>query len=140
MKFFSTSEKQTFNFSKKISKNLTGGVTLGLVGNLGAGKTIFTKGLAAGLGVKKNITSPTFVLMKIYPVKKHKQIKFLVHIDAYRIKSARDLIAIGADEYFNRPDAITVIEWADKIKKILPKKTKFVKINLQKNNLRKIIF
>lgn len=140
MKFFSTSEKQTLNFAKKFSKNLIGGQTLGLTGNLGAGKTIFTKGLALGLGIKKNITSPTFVLMKIYPVSKHQPIKFLVHIDAYRIKSARDLTAIGADEYFNRPDAITVIEWADKIKSILPKKTKLIKINLQKNNLRKIIF
>jgi len=152
MKFFSASEKQTFNFAKKFSKNLTGGVTLGLTGNLGAGKTIFTKGLALGLGIKKNITSPTFVLMKVYPVKsrsarilpkaklfngvnpvnKHQQIKFLVHIDAYRIKSVHDLIAIGADEYFKRPDTITVIEWADKIKKILPKKTRFVKITINK--------
>ncbi|MFH0956071.1 MAG: tRNA (adenosine(37)-N6)-threonylcarbamoyltransferase complex ATPase subunit type 1 TsaE [Candidatus Falkowbacteria bacterium] len=140
MKFFSTSPKQTFNFAKKLSKKLTGGTTLGLTGNLGAGKTIFTKGLALGLGIKKNITSPTFVLMKIYPVIKHKQIKFLVHIDAYRIKSADDLIAIGADEYFKRPDTVTVIEWADKIKKILPEKAKLIKINFQKNNLRKIIF
>jgi len=139
MTFFSTSEKQTFNFSKKFSKNLIGGEIFGLIGNLGAGKTIFTKGLAQGLKIKKNITSPTFVLMKVYPVKSS-TIKFLVHIDAYRIKSAKDLIAIGADEYFNRADTITIIEWADKIKKILPKKTKFIKINLQKNNSRKIIF
>ncbi len=140
MTFFSTSEKQTFNFAKKFSKNLTGGLVLGLTGNLGAGKTVFAKGLALGLGIKKNITSPTFVLMKAYPVKKHEQIKFLIHIDAYRIKSARDLMAIGADEYFNRPDAVTVIEWADKIKKILPKKAKFLKISIQRNNSRKIIF
>jgi tRNA threonylcarbamoyladenosine biosynthesis protein TsaE len=139
MTLFSISEKQTFNFAKKFSKNLIGGEVFGLIGNLGAGKTIFTKGLAQGLKIKKNITSPTFVLMKVYPVKSP-TIKFLVHIDAYRIKSTKDLIAIGADEYFNRPDAITIIEWADKIKKILPKKTKFIKINLQKNNSRKIIF
>ena len=140
MKFLSASEKETLSFAKKFSKNLTGGLTIGLIGNLGAGKTIFTKGLAAGLGIKKNITSPTFILMRVYSVKRHRIIKTLVHIDAYRIKSTRDLMAIGADEYFNRPDTITVIEWADRIKPILPKKTKFVKINLQKNNLRKIIF
>jgi len=134
MKFLSTSEKQTFNFAKKISNNLTGGQVIGLIGNLGAGKTIFTKGLASGLNIKKNITSPTFVLMKVYPVAKHRQIKFLVHIDAYRIKSTRDLIAIGASEYFNRPDTITIIEWADKIKKILPKKTKFIKISMNKTS------
>lgn len=134
MKFLSTSEKQTFNFAKKFSKNLTGGRILGLTGNLGAGKTIFTKGLALGLGIKKNITSPTFVLMKVYPVTKNQKIKFLVHIDAYRIKSARDLMTIGSDEYFKRPDTITVIEWADKIKKILPGKTKFVKISIDKTS------
>ena len=112
---------------------------LGLIGNLGAGKTIFTKGLALGLGIKKNIASPTFVLMKVYPVKSHRakilpKAKFLVHIDAYRIKSAKDLIAIGADEYFKRLDTVTVIEWADKIKKILPKKTKFVNISINKTS------
>lgn len=103
------------------------------MGNLGAGKTIFTKGLALGLGIKKNITSPTFVLMKIYRVKSL-NIKFLVHIDAYRIKSADDLTAIGANEYFNRTDTVTVIEWADKIKKILPKKTRLIKISINKNS------
>lgn len=139
MKFFSISEKQTFNFAKKFSKKLTGGIVIGLTGNLGAGKTIFAKGLAAGLGIKKNITSPTFVLMKIYPVKS-RVIKFLVHIDAYRLKSVKNLITIGAEEYFNRTDTITIIEWADKIKKILPKKTKIIKIDLQKNNSRKITF
>lgn len=156
MKFLSTSEKQTFNFAKNFSKRLTGGETLGLIGNLGAGKTVFAKGLAAGLGIKKNITSPTFVLTKIYPVKSfhrgkrnsaksglisrgNPQIKLLVHLDAYRIKSARDLIAIGINEYTNRPDAVTVIEWADKIKKILPRKTKLITI-AYKNNSRIIEF
>ncbi len=140
MKFLSTSEKQTFNFAKNFSKKLCGGEVLGLVGNLGAGKTVFTKGLAAGLAVKKHLTSPTFVLMKVYPVKKHQQIKHLVHIDAYRLKTAGDLTAIGAAEYFSRPDTITIIEWADKIKKILPKRARFIKINLRKNISRNIIY
>jgi len=129
MKFLSASEKQTFNFAKKFSKKLIGGEIIGLIGNLGAGKTIFTNGLAAGLGIKKNITSPTFVLMKIYSVSGHKQIKLLVHLDAYRFKSIKELIAIGANEYFNRPDTVTAIEWADKIKKILPRRTKLITIS-----------
>lgn len=129
MQFFSTSERQTFNFAKDFSKKLTGGVILGLTGNLGAGKTVFTKGLAAGLGIKKRLASPSFVLMKIYPVSKHEKIKFFVHLDAYRIKSAADLIAIGLNEYAGRPDAVVIIEWADKIKTILPKKTKLIAIS-----------
>ena len=140
MRFITHSEKETFNFSKNFSKKITGGLVLGLTGNLGAGKTVFTKGIALGLGIKKTITSPTFVLMKVYPVKRRRQIKFLVHIDAYRIKSARDLAAIGAAEYLDRPDTVTVIEWADKIKKILPKQARLIKITHQKNNSRKIIF
>lgn len=131
MRLISRSEKQTFNFAKNFSKRLKGGEVIGLIGNLGAGKTIFTKGLAAGLGIIKNITSPTFVLMRVYPVKS-RRIKQLVHIDAYRVKSARDLTAIGADDYFNQPSTVTTIEWADKIKKILPKKAKFIKIKIIK--------
>ena len=133
------SEKETFNFAKNFAKKLKGGEVIGLVGELGAGKTIFTKGLAAGLGIKKHITSPTFVLMKVYEVKspayakaladkQKSKVKSLCHIDAYRIKNAQDITAIGAKEYFNRLNTITIVEWADKIKKILPKKTKFVSI------------
>lgn len=140
MQYISASEKETFNFAKKFAKQLKGGEVIGLIGDLGAGKTVFTKGLATGLGVKKNITSPTFVLMKIYQTKYPRlpksgnggqaisNIKYLIHIDAYRLKTSGDLIAVGAEEYINRADAVTVIEWADKIKKILPAKTRYVKI------------
>jgi len=139
MRYFTTSEKQTFNFAKKFAKTFKGGEIIGLIGDLGAGKTIFTKGLAEGLGIKKNITSPTFVLMKVYRVS-HPYIKNLVHIDAYRIKSEQDIIAIGAHEYFNRPDSITIIEWADNIKKILPKKTRFITLKNLEKNKRSIYF
>ncbi len=151
------SAKQTFNFAKKFTRHLKGGEIIGLVGELGAGKTIFVKGLAAGLGIKKNITSPTFVLMKIYPIKLPRhgrgsssagfntvnkitktQISNLIHIDAYRLKSAKDILAIGAQEYLGRIGAITVIEWADRVKKILPKKTKFVNIINKEGNKRLI--
>lgn len=126
MKIISKSEKETFAFAKNFAKNLRGGEVLALTGNLGAGKTVFTKGLAAGLGIKKNITSPTFVLMKIYPVKIKSKIKNLCHIDAYRVNSHKDLIAIGAEDYINNPETVTVIEWAEKIKKLLTKNIKNV--------------
>ena len=136
------SEKQTFNLAKKFAKQLKSDEIIGLIGELGAGKTIFTKGLAAGLGIKKNITSPTFVLMKIYKNPRNlaksgardRQITNFVHIDAYRIKTEQDLISIGIQEYFNRPNTVTVIEWADKIKKILPKKTRYVKTKTQRGD------
>lgn len=134
MKFISKSEIETYKFAKKLAKKLKGGEIIGLVGDLGAGKTVFVRGLAAGLEIKQKITSPTFVLMKIYKAG-GKKIKQLCHIDAYRLKSARDILAIGADEYFSQPDTVTAIEWAEKIKKNLPPKTKFMKFKI-KNDLR----
>ena len=143
MEIITNSEKQTFNFAKKYAKQLKGGDIIGLIGDLGAGKTIFTKGLANGLGVKETITSPTFIIMKVYEIKNPSavadEIRNLTHIDTYRIKNEQDIISIGADEYFKRNDTITIIEWADKIRKILPKKTKIIKIKYN-NNYRKIIF
>ena len=133
MKYKTNSEKETLTFAKKYAKNLQGGEIIGLVGDLGAGKTVFTKGLAVGFGIKKVITSPTFVLMKVYTIKGHKQIKYFVHIDAYRLKSAKDLDAIGASEYCNRADSVVIIEWADRVKKILPKETVFITIDHDKN-------
>ena len=131
------SEKETLALAKKYAKTLKGGEIIGLIGNLGAGKTVFVKGLASGLGLKKNITSPTFVIMKPYLVKRGK-IKNFVHIDAYRLKSGQDLITIGAQEYFSQPRTLTVIEWADRVKKVLPKRTKYIKIKILEDNKRKI--
>jgi len=127
MDYTLSSEKATFDFAKKLASQLKGGEIIGLIGNLGAGKTVFSKGIAAGLKIKANITSPTFVIMKVYPVK-HGNIKNLCHIDAYRLKSADDLAAIGAKDYFGESDSITIVEWADLVKKILPKRTIYVKI------------
>lgn len=116
-KFITHSEKETFDLAKKYAKTLKGGEVIGLIGDLGAGKTVFVKGLAAGLDIKKTVNSPTFVLMKVYPVKKHKTIKNLIHIDAYRIKKAEEILAIGAEEYFNKLNTVVAIEWVDKVKK-----------------------
>ncbi len=136
MKHQTSSEKETLKFAKEYTRKLKGGEVVGLIGDLGAGKTVFTKGLAIGLGIKNTITSPTFVLMKVYPVKKHKQIKQFVHIDAYRLKSAKDLEVIGALEYFDRSDSVVVIEWADRVKKTLPKKVTFITMEHNGNSRR----
>lgn len=142
MEYITASEKETFDLGKTLARKLKGGETIGLNGNLGAGKTILTKGIAKGLGIKQTITSPTFVIMKLYKIRSQKllqnsrqiKIKNLCHIDAYRINSYQDLIAMGAEEYINNPRIITIIEWADKVKKILPKKTRFVSIKIRGYN------
>jgi tRNA threonylcarbamoyladenosine biosynthesis protein TsaE len=139
MSQLTSSAKQTFNLAKNFAKKLGGGEVIGLIGELGAGKTVFVKGLATGLGIKKNITSPTFVLMKIYPVTNFKfQISNFVHIDAYRIKNEKDVLSIGAEEYFNQLNTVTVIEWADKIKKILPLNAVIITLKNKGKNTRQI--
>ncbi len=127
------SEKEMIKFAVDFVKKLKGGEIIGLIGDLGAGKTVFVKGLAKGLGIKETIISPTFVLMKIYSLsKKQEEIKNLVHIDVYRLPNPEGIITIGANEYWQRSDTVTVIEWADKIKKILPPQTKFIKFKIKK--------
>jgi len=131
MKTTTKSEKQTLNLGKNFVLELKGGEVIGFIGELGAGKTVFIKGLAQGLNIKNIITSPTFVLMKIYKAKG--PIKDLCHVDAYRLKSAQDLIDIGIKDYLNKNAAVTVIEWADQVKNILPKNKILVKIKIGKN-------
>lgn len=140
MEYKSASEKDTHALGVDFAKRMDKGCVLGLVGDLGAGKTVFVQGLAEGLGVKQHLTSPTFVIMKVYDVLGNAKIKKLVHIDAYRITSADDLVAIGADEYFKQEDTVVIVEWAEEIKKILPPKTRFITINIAKGNNRLILF
>lgn len=143
MFFITHSEEETKNFGKKISKTLKGGNILLLSGALGAGKTTLIKGIAQGLGVKENITSPTFVLMNAHKINNSKSaIKLFVHIDTYRLKNEQESIDIGAEDYLGRPDVICVIEWPEKIKKLLKnKKTIAIAIEhegVEKNHQRKI--
>ena len=125
-------EQETFEFAKKYTKKLKGADIVGLIGNLGAGKTIFSKGIASGLGINENITSPTFVYMKVYDVQDHPSIKKFCHIDAYRIEDEQILANIGVLEYFNNPEVLTVIEWADKIDSILDFNTLLLEFKINK--------
>jgi len=111
--------EETKEFAQKFAGNLKGGEILGLVGELGAGKTVFVQGLAEALGVKEIVNSPTFVLMKIYTIiNPQSTILNLVHIDAYRLDSFNQLKEIGVEEYLNKKDCLVVIEWADQVSEI----------------------
>jgi len=109
-------------------------VVLALSGDLGAGKTTLVQTIARDLGVIEVVTSPTFVIMKQYETS-DKYFSKLIHIDAYRIGSAQNLIAIGAEEYINNKNTITIIEWVDRIN---IKCSKNIFINSNKNFKRKI--
>ncbi|MFA6307473.1 MAG: tRNA (adenosine(37)-N6)-threonylcarbamoyltransferase complex ATPase subunit type 1 TsaE [Patescibacteria group bacterium] len=129
-------QRETEAIATKLAKNLKGGELLALSGNLGAGKTVFVQALAKALGIKENITSPTFVLMKVYDLKKAKINKF-VHVDCYRLYRREDLLEIGLEDYLIHDNIIVAIEWADKLRS-LPDRAIKINIELLKDNKRKI--
>ncbi|HBV57820.1 MAG TPA: tRNA (adenosine(37)-N6)-threonylcarbamoyltransferase complex ATPase subunit type 1 TsaE [Candidatus Magasanikbacteria bacterium] len=139
MFYLSNTPEETFNLGKKTVAGLRGGDILTLSGELGAGKTVFIKGLASGFGIKQTVRSPSFNLMKIYKLPEQKNIKHLVHLDCYRLKSAQEVINIGLLEYLGAPNTVCAIEWPEKIAPLLKKfKIQKIKISILKNDRRKI--
>lgn len=121
---------QTKKLAKRFAKNLKGGEIILLNGDLGAGKTTFTKFLAKALGVKEEVTSPTFTIMKDYMGKKY----HIYHFDMYRMSGGQETVEFGLEEYIyqNSSDNIIIIEWSDNIKDIL--NGDFIEINIKKIN------
>ncbi len=115
--FTSRSPEETQAIGLRLGARLQAGDVVACIGELGAGKTCFLQGLARGLGVTADVTSPTFVLVNQYrgrlPV---------YHLDAYRTGSLTELVDIGVEEMFHG-DGVTVIEWADKLLPLLPART-----------------
>lgn len=107
--------EETFAFAKALAKRLKDGAVLCLKGDLGAGKTLFVQGLAAGFHVEDEVTSPTFSLMNIYEGD-----KMLYHFDLYRLDDANQLYDIGFYEYTAMEDSVVIIEWCDKFREELP--------------------
>lgn len=99
-----------------------------LSGELGAGKTAFTKALAKALGVEDHVTSPTFVLEKIYQLSGNPFAR-LAHIDAYRLTDGGELAALGFDELMSDPENLVVLEWPEKVADMLPTPT--IRITLE---------
>jgi len=104
-------------------------LVISLEGNLGSGKTEFLKGIAQATKMKTKIFSPTFVIMKRFSIN-HKFIKFLWHLDCYRLKNINDLQELGFTDIINNPQNIVFIEWGDKIKKALPKNHLTIKFQI----------
>lgn len=105
-------------FARKIAGEFKGGDIIGLVGELGAGKTTFTQFLAKELGIDSDIKSPTFILFREYATGQSAQdrgIAKLVHADAYRVEDEDEMWSIGFDDIISEPDTVTVIEWADRL-------------------------
>jgi tRNA threonylcarbamoyladenosine biosynthesis protein TsaE len=112
--FESRSADDTVRFAEIVGRRLSAGVTVALIGELGAGKTAFVQGLAFGMGIGGVISSPTFTI-----VKEHDGHCPLFHVDFYRLEHLAELVNIGFDDYFER-GGIVVVEWADRFLDALP--------------------
>ena len=130
------SPEETTALGKKIAKFLKPGNVAALSGNLGSGKTTFLKGLTTGLGLKNAdaVTSPTFSLMHIYDSKPQ-----VYHFDLYRLESEKEVLDIGFEEFVSDPEAITCVEWAEKIPGVMPKDALKIQFEVINKNQRKII-
>lgn len=126
-------------------------IVIGLIGELGSGKTTFVQGFARGLGIKKNITSPTFVILKCFKFPRPRQaassgkangqvssFKNLIHIDAYRVEKPRELIDLGFKELIRHHKNVVLIEWADRVKAVLPENCVKIYFEHAGGNKRKI--
>ncbi len=129
----SASADATITHGHAVAATLRRGDVLALSGELGAGKTHFVKGLAAGLGATSAVTSPTFTLLHEYPGGRLP----LYHFDFYRLDDADEALRIGLDEYLFG-DGVCVIEWAEKFPALLPPHTRWLRFTHRENDARTI--
>ena len=140
----SSSEVQTRSVAKVLAAAClerprdNGALVVALEGELGSGKTTFVQGFAKGLGIKGKILSPTFILLREAAIW-HPFFKTLYHIDCYRLDNpAQELLHLGFKKIISDPHNIVVVEWADRIKKILPKNALWVTFSSLGTQKRKI--
>jgi tRNA threonylcarbamoyladenosine biosynthesis protein TsaE len=138
LNILSKSKEETQDIALNLAKSLKEGRAIAFNGNLGSGKTTFIQGLAKGLNINEKISSPTFVIFKKYKVSNHKDIKWFYHFDLYRINTLEEIIDLGFEEIINNKNTLIAIEWAEKIKKLLPKDSLNIKIKFINKNYRKI--
>lgn len=112
----SKSPEETFRIAADFAREARPGLVLGLVGDLGAGKTQYVKGFAAGLGITERVHSPTFTLVNEY---RSGRIPCF-HLDLYRLESTEQILGAGLEPYFRPEGAVTLIEWFDRARELLP--------------------
>ncbi len=114
--FYTHSAAETRSLAAKIASETPNGTVFALDGNLGAGKTVFASGFAAGLGITEPVSSPTFTIVQEYPYAGG----MFFHLDLYRIDNPEAALAFGIDEFLYAPDAISLVEWPERIDGLFP--------------------
>ncbi|MCE5197839.1 MAG: tRNA (adenosine(37)-N6)-threonylcarbamoyltransferase complex ATPase subunit type 1 TsaE [Armatimonadota bacterium] len=128
------SADETMEIGERLGRGLQAGDVLALFGDLGAGKTTFTKGIARGLGLEADVHSPTFTL-----IHEHLGTIPLYHVDLYRLASEEEVDTLGIDEYIYG-DGVTIIEWADRMKSLLPPERLDIELKLIGETEREMVF
>lgn len=127
-------------FVRSLTPRKDAATLITLSGELGAGKTAFTKAVAQTLGIEEIVTSPTFVLEKIYELPDDQPFKRLVHIDAYRLDSGKELAELGFDEIMQDPGALVFLEWPERVQECLPDATACITLETLADDARKITY
>ncbi|MFA6548976.1 MAG: tRNA (adenosine(37)-N6)-threonylcarbamoyltransferase complex ATPase subunit type 1 TsaE [Candidatus Margulisiibacteriota bacterium] len=137
--YYTESAQETVDLGKKIGIKLKANDVICLTGMLGAGKTTLIQGIAAGLGVKDYVNSPTFIIINEHqalPAGRQGRLP-LYHVDLYRLEDAAEIEDLGIEEYFNA-GGVCVIEWAEKLGNLMPKNAEMIKIEIVSENERSI--
>ena len=139
--YISNSESETIDIARELVKKLTPGINIALQGDLGTGKSVFARGFARALGVTGYIPSPTFTIVQEYELDCNKTngVKWLIHMDLYRIPDVSSALVFGIDEYLEDIDAVKLIEWSERIEEVLPVDTWYVRIKHLSEESRRII-
>ena len=132
MRAISSSEQETRELGKRMSQKVTPGTVISLRGSLGAGKTVFAKGFAEGLGITEAIVSPTFTLVQEYDGRLK-----LYHLDLYRLSGEDEFESMGGEDFLYS-DGVALIEWSEKIEDMLPDDTIFINITINEDLTRSI--
>lgn len=123
--FLSHSEAETEEFASRLAQQLKPGTVIALHGDLGAGKTVFTRGFARGLGIDEPVSSPTYTIIQEYRLPDG---NWLFHLDLYRIDDYRAALAFGVEEYLDDPNAYILTEWPERIAELMPGNTMHITI------------
>lgn len=134
-KIISSSEKETENFACRLAESLPVGTLVTLQGDLGAGKTVFARGFARGLGITEPVSSPTYTIVQEYNLPRGGR---LYHLDLYRISSADSALAFGVDEFFDDCNAFKLVEWPERAGELIPENAVRITITHLNENEREI--